>query len=255
MTTPTDLLVDGQWVGGGGTPLPVDEPATGRILAEVTTADGTDVDRAVAGAAAAAEGLERLTPFERADRLHAIADILDRDAETLAEQLTRESGKPLAAEAVDELAESADIFRLAAEDVKRLETSVMPSADPNKRVFTHRKPNGVYVLITPWNFPMNIPAELLAAALGGGNPVILKPSELAPLSGAALAAAASEAGWPPGSVSVLHGGGSVGSALVTHADVDGIGFVGSHETAERIVRSAGMKRTLIEADGNGPRIV
>ena len=86
-------------------------------------------------------------------------------------------------------ASPADIFRLAAEEIKRLETHVLPSVDPRKRVFTHRKPNGVYGLITPWNFPMNIPAELLAAALAAGNPAVIKPSENAPLSALALAAA------------------------------------------------------------------
>ena len=86
---------------------------------------------------------------------------------------------------------------------------MLPSADPAKRVFTFRKPNGVYALITPWNFPMNIPAELLAAALAAGNPAILKPSEETPLSAMALGKAACEAGFPDGSVSIVHGGRSV----------------------------------------------
>ena len=83
---------------------------------------------------------------------------------------------------------------MAAAEIKRLETHVLPSVDPRKRVFTHRKPNGVYALVTPWNFPMNIPAELLAAALAAGNPAIIKPSEHAPLSALALASAVAEAG-------------------------------------------------------------
>jgi succinate-semialdehyde dehydrogenase/glutarate-semialdehyde dehydrogenase len=224
-------------------------------MAELAEASQGDVDDAVAGALAAAADLEATTAFERAELLHRTADLLDERRDDLAEQLSRESGKPLVAEAIDELVESAQIFRLAAEEVKRIETQVLPSADPAKRVFTFRKPNGVYALITPWNFPLNIPAELLAAALGAGNPAILKPSEQTPLSAVALARAACDAGFPPGSVSVLHGGRSVGEALVTHGGVDGIGFVGSHEAAEAIVRSAGLRRTLIEASGNGPQIV
>ena len=160
--------------------------------------------------------LERLSFFERADLLHAAADAINTRAGPLAEQLARESGKPLAAEAVDELDESAEIFRLAAEEIKRLETHVLPSVDPNKRVFTHRKPNGVYALITPWNFPMNIPAELLAAALAAGNPAIIKPSENAPLSALALAEVVSEAGFPPGAVSVVMGRGDTGQVLAAH---------------------------------------
>ena len=231
------------------------EPATGEELAVVGSADASDVDDAVAAANEATSALEELGYFERAELLDAVADRLDEQGAAHAEQLTRESGKPLAAEAVDELEESAEIFRLAAEEVKRLETSVMPSVEPNKRVFTYYKPNGVYALITPWNFPMNIPAELLAAALAAGNPAVIKPSEETPLSAMALAAAVVDAGFPPGSVSVLHGRGDVGRALVEHDGVDGIGFVGSHTTAEAIVRAAGMKRTLIEASGNGPQVV
>ena len=249
-------MIGGRWVDpAGAETLLVTEPATGRVLAELGTAGVADVDRAVAGAVAAAPVLEAMTFFERAALLHRTADLLDERRDDLAEQLSRESGKPLAAEAVDELVESAEIFRLAAEEVKRLETHVLPSADPGKRVFTFRKPNGVYALITPWNFPMNIPAELLAAALAAGNPAILKPSDQTPLSAIALTRAAADAGFPAGAVSVLHGGRAVGEALVTHHGVDGIGFVGSDVTAEAIVRAAGLKRTLIEASGNGPQII
>ena len=144
---------------------------------------------------------------------------------------------------------------MAAEEIKRLETHVLPSVDPRKRVFTHRKPNGVYALVTPWNFPMNIPAELLAAALAAGNPAVIKPSQNAPLSALALAEAVAEAGFPPGAVSVVMGRGEVGEALVSHPGVHGVGFVGSQATAEAIVAAAGMKRTIIEASGNGPQIV
>ena len=241
--------------GRGSEALTVVEPASGAVLAEVDTASLADVDDAVAAANKAAAEMERLSFFERAELLHAAADRLEVGTEPLAEQLARGSGKPLAAEAVDELAESADIFRLAAEEIKRLETHVLPSVDPRKRVFTYRKPNGVYALITPWNFPMNIPAELLAAALAAGNPAIIKPSENAPLSALALAEAVAEAGFPPGAVSVVMGRGDVGQALASHAGVHGIGFVGSQATASAIVRAAGMKRTIIEASGNGPQIV
>lgn len=235
--------------------LTVVEPGSGDVLTKVDTASLADIDDAVGGANEAAEELERLSFFERAELLHAAADRIEADAAASAEQLARESGKPLAAEAEDELAESAEIFRLAAEEIKRLETHVLPSVDPNKRVFTHRKPNGVYALVTPWNFPMNIPAELLAAALAAGNPAVIKPSEHAPLSALALAEAVSEAAFPPSAVSVVMGRGDVGQALVSHPGVHGVGFVGSQATAEVIVTAAGMKRTIIEASGNGPQIV
>ena len=249
-------LIGGQRRPGRGVEqLAVIEPATGEVLAEIDTASPADVDDAVAAANSAAPELERLSFFERADLLWATADRLEVGAAPLAEQLARESGKALAAEAVDELAESADIFRLAAEEIKRLETHVLPSVDPRKRVFTHRKPNGVYALVTPWNFPMNIPAELLAAALAAGNPAVIKPSEHAPLSALALAEAVAGAGFPIGAVSVVMGRGEVGQALVSHSGVHGVGFVGSQATAAAIVAAAGMKRTIVEASGNGPQIV
>ncbi|MGK2947769.1 MAG: aldehyde dehydrogenase family protein [Acidimicrobiales bacterium] len=249
-------LIAGRWRDGrGDDAVVVTEPATGAVLAELPTATAADIEAAVEGAMVAADHLEALTYFERAELLHGTADLLDERRDALAEQLSRESGKPLVAEAIDELVESAEIFRLAAEEVKRLETHVLPSADPAKRVFTFRKPNGVYALITPWNFPINIPAELLAAALAAGNPSIIKPSEETPLSAVALARAAVDAGFPAGAVSVVHGRGDVGAALVAHDGVDGIGFVGSDRTGEAIVRAAGLKRTLIEASGNGPQII
>jgi succinate-semialdehyde dehydrogenase/glutarate-semialdehyde dehydrogenase len=254
--TPTTMLIAGEWTSGtSDKSLPVHNPADRSLVAEVAVASVDDVDRAVSAAVGAAEDMAALTEFERAELLGGTADIIDSRAQELAAQMTAECGRPLVAETRHELAEVAEIFRLAAEETKRLETAVMPSIERTKRVFTHRKPVGVYALVTPFNFPMNIPAELLAAALGGGNTVVLKPSELTPLSGAALAQAVVEAGFPTGAVNVVHGDGSVGAQLVSHRLVAGIGFVGSNRTAEAIVRSAGLKRTLIEASGNGPQIV
>ncbi len=248
-------LVGGHWRPGRGPAFEVQEPATGAVLATLTAADAADVDEAVAAAVAAEPVLASLGPFERAALLDAVAAVLDRRAEALAVQLTRESGKPLVAEARDEIAESAEIFRLAARETERLGGEVLPSAEPDKRVFTFRRPLGAVALVTPWNFPMNIPAELVAAALGAGDPVVLKPSEKAPLSGAALAAAVVDAGWPAGAVNVVHGDGTVGSRLVADPRLAGVGFVGGHRTAEAIVAAAGLKRTLVEASGNGPQIV
>jgi len=254
--TPTGLLIAGEWRDAtSDAVVAVANPANTSTVAEVAAASPADIDAAVAAAVHAGPAMAKLTEFERAELLHAVADLLDERADALAVQMTAESGKPLVAETRDELVESAEIFRLAAEETKRLETHVMPSIERTKRVFTHRKPVGVYALLTPFNFPMNIPAELLAAALGGGNTVVMKPSESTPLSGAALAQAVVDAGFPAGAVNLVHGRGDVGGALVTHDGVDGIGFVGSNQTGEAIVRAAGLKRMLIEASGNGPQIV
>jgi succinate-semialdehyde dehydrogenase/glutarate-semialdehyde dehydrogenase len=254
--TPLSLLIAGEWRSAtSGESFDVDDPATGSVFATVEQASVADADAAVAAARDATAAMVALTEFERAELLEATATTIDGRADDLAEQMMAESGKPLEAETRDELAEVAGIFRLAAEETRRIETAVMPSIERTKRVFTYRKPVGVYALLTPFNFPMNIPAELAAAALGGGNAVVLKPSEHAPLSGAAMAQAIVDAGFPPGAINVVHGRGDVGRALVDHDGVDGIGFVGSNTTADAIVRQAGLKRTLIEGSGNGPQIV
>ena len=136
-----------------------------------------------------------------------------------------------------------------------METAIIPSQDPNKRILTFRKPNGVYAAITPWNFPTLIPVELIAPGIAAGNTIVMKPSEWTPIAMANFMQIMADAGLPDGVVNVVYGGGEVGELLVTHPGVDCIGFVGSHTTAEKIVRAAGLKRSLIEASGNGPVIV
>jgi succinate-semialdehyde dehydrogenase/glutarate-semialdehyde dehydrogenase len=180
---------------------------------------------------------------------------MEERKQDLGRLLALEQGKPVRTEAVPEIEESAENFRIAAEDAKRLTTEVLPSEDPNKKMFTFRKPNGVYAVISPWNFPFSIPSELIAPALAGGNAVVFKPSEFTPLIGTKMIEVLEEAGFPPGSVSLVFGEADTGHALVTHPMVDAIAFVGSHETGEAIVRAAGLKRTLMELSGNGPQIV
>jgi acyl-CoA reductase-like NAD-dependent aldehyde dehydrogenase len=235
--------------------IQVTSPATGEELGEVAISSPTEIDAAVRAARAAQPMLEDMTVHERAALLHRAADIVDARLDDLARELALEQGKPLHTEAVEEIEETAGNLRMAAEDVKRMDTAVIPSERRGKVVFTFRKPNGVFAMITPWNFPMMIPSELIAPALATGNSVILKPSEFTPLSGARLVEILTEAGLPEGAIGIVHGAREAGETLVTHPGVDAIGFVGSHGTGEAIVRAAGMKRTLIEASGNGPQIV
>ena len=122
-------------------------------------------------------------------------------------------------------------------------------------MFTYRAPVGVWAAITPWNFPLMIMCEFLGPALATGNAIVCKPPDTTPLACLALGALLEEAGVPTGLVSIIPGDGAVGEHLVTHAGVDAIGFVGSSTTAERIVRAAGLKRSLMEASGNGPVVV
>ena len=122
-------------------------------------------------------------------------------------------------------------------------------------MFTWRAPIGVWAGITPWNFPLMIAAEFIAPALATGNAIVAKPPSITPLAALQLGELLTEAGVPEGLVSILPGEGAVGERLVTHPGIDAIGFVGSSATAEKIVRAAGLKRSIIEASGNGPVVV
>ncbi len=249
-------FIDGDWVESTGEETrTIVSPVTGETLAEAPTASREDVARAARSAREAQPAWGRLSAWERAEVCHRIADLLEERVEELARALTLEQGKPYTAEAVPEVEETAENFRVAAEDAKRLESAVIPSQDVNKRILTFRKPNGVYAAITPWNFPLEIPGELLAPGLAVGNAFVVKPSEWTPVAMAGFAQVLADAGVPDGVVNVVYGAGKVGSALVSDENVDAVGFVGSHTTAEAIVRTAGLRRTLIEASGNGPVVV
>ncbi len=256
MTRTLQNFVAGDWVDATGSDArTVVSPVTGETLAEAPNASPEDVRRATAAAHAAQPAWAALSVFDRAEVMHRIGDLLEERKEELARSLTLENGKPYKAEALDDIHEMADNFRSSAEDAKRLESSVIPTQDAAKRMFTIRVPNGVYAAITPWNFPGMIPAELVAPGIAVGNTFVVKPSEWTPIAMADFMQTMADAGLPDGVVNVIYGGGDVGEWLVTDDHVNGIAFVGSHTTGEKIVRAAGLKRTLIEASGNGPVVV
>jgi acyl-CoA reductase-like NAD-dependent aldehyde dehydrogenase len=249
-------FIGGEWIDSTSDRVrEIVSPVTGETIAAVPDASAEDVDRAVAAARAAQPRWAALSAWERAKVCHAIADLIDERREEFARELSLEQGKPYAAEALGDIDETAENFRIAAEDVKRMETAIIPSQDVDKRILTFRKPNGVYAGITPWNFPTLIPVELIAPGIAVGNTIVMKPSEWTPVAMANFAQIMADASLPEGVVNVVYGAGDVGEQLVTHPEVDAVGFVGSHATAEKIVRAAGLKRTLIEASGNGPVIV
>jgi acyl-CoA reductase-like NAD-dependent aldehyde dehydrogenase len=249
-------FVGGEWVAATGEAArEIVSPVTGETIAEAPDASDEDVARAARAAREAQPRWAALSAWERAEVCHRIADLIEERKEPFARELSLEQGKPYAAEAIPDIEETAENFRLAAEDVKRMETAVIPSQDVNKRILTFRKPNGVYACITPWNFPTLIPVELIAPGIAAGNTIVVKPSEWTPVSMANFMQIMADAGLPEGVVNVIYGGGDVGERLITDENVDCVGFVGSHTTAEKIVRAAGLKRSLIEASGNGPVVV
>jgi acyl-CoA reductase-like NAD-dependent aldehyde dehydrogenase len=255
MATAAELYLAGKFTPGAGTDVvPVHSPVTGEHLADLPVPASSDIDDAVAAARGAFEEYRQWSVHERAELCHRIATLIERDAERLTRLTTSEQGKPLH-EARDDVSDSAALFVDSAEDAKRLFGETIPSTDRNKRMFTFRAPVGVWAGITPWNFPLMIMCEFVAPALATGNAIVAKPPDLTPLACLALGELLTEAGVPGGLVSILPGGGPTGEALVTHAGIDAIGFVGSSATGERIVRSMGLKRSIMEMSGNGPLVV
>jgi acyl-CoA reductase-like NAD-dependent aldehyde dehydrogenase len=249
-------FIGGEWVEATGEDSrEITSPVTGEKLADVPNASEDDIARAARAARKAQPGWAALTAWERAKVCHAIADLIDERKEDFARELSLEQGKPYVGEAIPDIEETAENFRIAAEDVKRLESAVIPSQDVNKRIITFRKPNGVYAGITPWNFPTLIPVELIAPGIAAGNTIVMKPSEWTPIAMANFVQIMADAGLPDGVVNVIYGDGRVGKRLIQDENIDCVGFVGSHTTAEKIVRAAGLKRSLIEASGNGPVVV
>jgi acyl-CoA reductase-like NAD-dependent aldehyde dehydrogenase len=235
--------------------LGIVSPVTGESLAELALASRAEADRAVAAARVAFDDYRHWSTHERAALCHRTAELIEQDADELARLTTLEQGKPFRAEALVDVEDTASLFATSAEDAIRLYGEVIPSTSRTKRMFTYRAPIGVWAAITPWNFPLMIMAEFVGPALATGNAVVAKPPAHTPLACLRLGQILTEAGVPEGLVSILPGEGDLGEALVTHEGIDAIGFVGSSATADRIVRAAGLKRSIIEASGNGPVVV
>src|SRR6516165_1023500 len=254
---PQKLFIHGKWVDSDSSErLEVYSPSSGKLLATVPHASEKDVNRAVESARKAGDGWRLTPPFERSASCHRIADRILLHKETIAAIISLEQGKPYVAEALPEVEETAENFRIAAEDVKRLETPIIPARDPNKRLFTFKVAIGTWGIITPWNFPTVIPSEYFGPGLAAGNTIVFKPAEQTPLSGFLLTQCIAEAELPPGVFNLISGDGpTTGDALVTHPGLDGIGLTGETTTGDTIQRRAGVKKLLMELGGNGPQIV
>ena len=242
-------FIDGEFVDGNGAPLKTVNPATEETLAEVSTADASDVDRAVAAARRAYEQVWGPMPgAERAKYLFRIARIVAERARELAVLETLDNGKPIReSRDVDVPAAAAHLFHHAGWADKLGYAGFGPQP----------RPLGVVGAVIPWNFPLLMAAWKIAPALACGNTVVLKPAETTPLTALVLAGIAAEAGLPPGVLNVLPGAGEVGATLVGHADLDKVAFTGSTEVGKQIqARLAGTGRRLtLELGGKAASIV
>jgi succinate-semialdehyde dehydrogenase/glutarate-semialdehyde dehydrogenase len=256
MAKDLQLFIAGEWTEGTGDDhYEVRSPVTGEHIYNVPKASPADIDRAVAAARDATEEMRHWTAFERAELCLRIYDLWQDRVEEVARILTLEQGKPYAAEAKDDIAESGDYFHIAAEDVKRLSGEFIPTTARNRRMFTVHRPVGVWATITPWNFPVMIPMEYVGPGLATGNALIVKPPEFTCWALLEMAKVFEEAGVPKGAISIVPGAGDIGEAMVTHDGVDAVGFTGSSATGARIVSQMGLKRSIMEMSGNGPTIV
>ncbi len=250
------LYIAGEWTEGtGDEPYALHSPVTGEHIANVPVASQADIDRAVVAARSAAEEMRQWTAFERAELCLRIHELWQDKVESVARTLTLEQGKPYRTESIDDIAESGDYFQIAAEDVKRLSGELIPTTERRRRMFTVRRPVGVWAAITPWNFPVMIPMEYVGPGLATGNAIIVKPPEFTCMALLEMAEVFDEAGAPPGAIQIIPGDGRIGEALVTHDGIDAIGFTGSSETGRHIVSQMGLKRSIMEMSGNGPLVV
>jgi acyl-CoA reductase-like NAD-dependent aldehyde dehydrogenase len=193
--------------------------------------------------------------WERSALCEAIATEIERRADRLADILCFEQGKPRA-EALGEAGAAAAGFRLASEEIRYLGGETIPTQDANKLALTLRQPRGVYAVVTPWNFPINIPVEYLAPAIATGNAVVWSPAPTTAFCAIDHMAALIKAGLPKGLVNLVIGEGPVvGDEIVAHPGVDGIGFTGSSASGLKIATRGAGKALLLELGGNGPVIV
>jgi succinate-semialdehyde dehydrogenase/glutarate-semialdehyde dehydrogenase len=251
------MFIDGEWCDAtSGATEEATSPATGESLGPVAWGDRVDARQAIAAANAAFSSWGGRTGFERAVYLHRAADVMERRADELARVLTLDQGKPLKAEAEVEVGELVEFFRMAAEDGKRVEGTIPQSAAPGRRVLLLRRPRGVLGLITPWNWPYTMPAEVLAPALACGCTVVWTPAPSTAVCSGLLAECVAEADLPPGVFNFVIGPGpEVGDELAVNPDTHAVAFTGSTETGLIVARQAAGKAQLLEMGGNGPLVV
>jgi betaine-aldehyde dehydrogenase len=230
-------------------------PATQETIAEVDAAGVEETDAAVARAKEAFPTWRAIAPGDRARLLRRLATLVEEHGEELARLESRNVGKPIAG-ARGEVGMVSEVFHYYAGAVDKHFGETIPVAGGVDLTF--REPLGVVGLIVPWNFPLNIASWKLGPALACGNTVVLKPAELTPLSTLRLGELVLEAGIPEGVVNILPGKGSVvGARLVEHPDVAKIGFTGSTEVGQEVMRGAAstIKRVTLELGGKSANVV
>lgn len=258
MTKAYQTFVDGQWLHTDQT-MEVINKFTGEPFATVPLADHALTLRAIASAKKAFQTFRKTPAHQRSAILDKAVALIASREEEIAAVISQEAGKAWKF-SINEVQRSAETFKFAAEEAKRLHGETIPvdasRFGENRFGYFIREPLGVIAAITPFNFPLNLVAHKVAPAIATGNTIVLKPASATPVSALILAEILEEAGLPPGVFNVLIGpGGEVGDALVVHPDCRKITFTGSPAVGSQIVRKAGIKKVTLELGNNSATII
>ncbi len=256
-------MIKGQWIDGqahegGGDPMEILNPATGTVIDEVRLATPDDVDAAVAAAQAAFPGWSTATPGERSTVLHDLARRMADRAEEYAQAESAQAGKPIRLTREFDVPGSIDNAEFFAGAARHLQGSAAAEWDGTHTSTVRREAIGVVGSIAPWNYPLQMAMWKMLPAVAAGNTIVLKPSEMTPITSLMLAEDATAAGMPDGVFNVITGTGPVaGEALIGHPDVRMVSFTGSTRVGHRIaeVAMAGLKRLHLELGGKAPFVV
>jgi len=253
------LLINGEWRdSSSGATMPVVNPATEEVIAEVAAATRDDVDAAVAAARAALSGpWSKMSARERGRLVWKLGERLMEKVDEVARLETLHNGKPITESRHIEIPMAAECLQYFAGWADKVQGDTIP-VKGSALVYTLREPLGVVAAIVPWNFPLLLAMWKVAPALATGNTVILKPASQTPLTALALGQLAIDVGFPPGVLNVITGGGSsVGQAIVEHPGIDKVAFTGDTSTGKGIMRTAAetLKHITLELGGKSPNIV
>ncbi len=249
-------LIDGEWVDGEAIGN-INPSNTDDVVGDYARATAADADLAIAAAVAAFPSWSRSTPLERHAVLRKASDEILARKEELGTLLSREEGKTLA-EGIGETIRAAQVFDFFAGEALRLTGETVPSVRPNIGVEMTRQAVGVVGIITPWNFPIAIPAWKIAPAICYGNTVVFKPADLVPGCSWAIVDILQRAGLPKGVLNLVMGKGSVvGQAILDSADVNALTFTGSVATGKRVAAASveNMRKFQLEMGGKNPLVV
>lgn len=251
------MLINGELVPGDGDALPVIDPATGKTVAEVSEASAEQVDTAVRSSEEAFEGFSRSTPAERSALLLQIADCLEANQDELAELESLDVGKPWPSARDDEMPLTIDVFRFFAGAARTMTGSAAGEYVAGHTSMIRRDPVGPVAAIAPWNYPLMMAAWKLAAPIAAGCTVVLKPSEITPLSTLRAAELLNDI-LPKGVLNVIHGrGATIGDALINAPQMEAITVTGSPATGMAAMRAASqqIRHVHLELGGKAPVIV